>query len=213
MLLSRRILAVSAVLALAFAANAPSAYAKPEVGKPAPAFSGVDSSGKTVKLGDLRGKTVVLEWTNHDCPYVVKHYGSGNMQATQRDAAKDGVVWLSIISSGKGEEGNVGPAEADQLTKSRNAAVTGVILDEKGDIGRLYEARTTPHMFVINPEGQLVFMGGIDNKPTTRVADIQGATNYVRAALDAVKAGQSVAEPVTRPYGCSVKYGPQDSRS
>ena len=204
----------SALAALAFSGlawQATAASAVPEIGKPAPDFAATDINGKPVKLSALRGKTVVLEWTNHECPYVVKHYGSGNMQALQRDATKDGVVWISIISSAKGAEGNVSPAEAAELTKSRKAAPSEIVLDEKGKIGRMYDARTTPHMFVINPQGNLVYMGGIDDKPTTRTSDIAGANNYVRAALDAVKAGKPVATPIARPYGCSVKYGPQES--
>jgi peroxiredoxin len=204
----------SAFAALAFGALAFQtlpATAAPEIGKQAPDFSAVGIDGKPVKLSDLRGKTVVLEWTNDQCPYVQKHYGSGNMQALQRDATKDGVVWVTLISSAKGEQGHVSPQEAADLTKTRNAAPTDVVLDESGKIGRSYDARTTPHMFVINAEGTLVYMGGIDDKPTTRTADIATAKNYVRAALDAVKAGQPVAMPIARPYGCSIKFAPQDS--
>jgi len=204
----------SALAALAFsglAMQATMASAAPQIGQPAPDFTATDIEGKPVKLSDLRGKTVVLEWTNNECPYVVKHYGSGNMQALQRDATKDGVVWITLISSAKDEQGHVSPAEAAELTKSRNAAPTEIVLDESGKIGRSYEARTTPHMFVINPEGKLVYMGGIDDKPTSRVSDIAGAKNYVRAALDAVKAGQPVATPIARPYGCSIKYAPENS--
>jgi len=187
------------------------AAAAPEIGRDAPDFSATDIHGHAVKLSALRGKTVVLEWTNHECPYVGKHYGSGNMQGLQRDAARDGVVWISIVSSAKGAEGNVTPGEADALTKSRNAAPSGVVLDESGKIGRLYQARTTPHMFVIDKSGKLVYMGGIDDKPTTRVGDLGTARNHVRAALDALKAGKPVATPISRPYGCSIKYAPQDS--
>ncbi|WP_088346025.1 MULTISPECIES: thioredoxin family protein [Rhodomicrobium] len=215
MLLARRnILAIGAALALGSVTGfATGASAKPEIGKPAPDFSAVDTKGKTVALSALRGKTVVLEWTNADCPYVRKHYGAGNMQKLQGEAAAEGVVWLSLISSAPGEQGHVSPAEADQLTASRHAEPASVLLDEKGKIGRAYDARTTPHMFVINGDGTLVYMGGIDDKPTTSQTDIQGATNYVRLALDAVKSGKPVATPVSRPYGCSVKYSPQDERS
>jgi peroxiredoxin len=210
MLIPNTVRSAFAALALAAFAASP-ALAVPEIGKPAPDFAATGIDGKPVKLSELRGKTVVLEWTNHDCPYVVKHYGSGNMQALQRDAARDGVVWISIVSSAKGAEGNVTPAEAAALTKSRNAAPAEIVLDESGKIGRAYDARTTPHMFVIDAGGKLVYMGGIDDKPTTRAADIATANNYVRAALDAVKTGKPVATPVSRPYGCSVKYGPQQS--
>jgi peroxiredoxin len=204
----------SALAALAFsglALAATAASAAPEVGKPAPDFSATGIDGKPVKLSDLWGKTVVLEWTNDECPYVAKHYGSGNMQALQRDATKDGVVWISLISSAKGEQGWVDPKGAEDLTKSRNAAPSTMVLDESGKIGRAYEARTTPHMFVIAPDGKLAYMGGIDDKPTTRTSDVASAKNYVRAALDAVKAGQPVTTPVARPYGCSIKYAPENS--
>jgi peroxiredoxin len=201
----------SALAALALSVLATPASAAPEIGKQAPDFTATTISGKPIKLSELRGKTVVLEWTNHECPYVMKHYGSGNMQSLQRDATGDGVVWLTLISSAKGEQGSVTKAEAEELTRSRNAAPSDIVFDAKGQIGRAYEARTTPHMFVINPEGKLVFMGGIDDKPTARTADIATAKNYVRAALDAVKAGQPVATPVARAYGCSIKYAPQES--
>jgi peroxiredoxin len=204
----------SAVAALAFAGlalQAPAASAAPEVGKPAPSFAATDIDGRPVNLAKLRGKTVVLEWTNNECPYVEKHYGSGNMQSLQRDAAKDGVVWIQLISSAKNEQGWVDAKGAAELTKSRNAAPSTTVIDESGKIGRAYEARTTPHMFVIDPQGTLVYMGGIDDKPTTRTADIATAKNYVRAALDAVKAGKPVATPISRPYGCSIKYAPQQS--
>ncbi len=204
----------TALAALAFsglAMQAPAASAAPEVGKPAPDFSATDIDGKPVKLRELRGKTVVLEWTNNECPYVEKHYGSGNMQSLQRDATKDGVVWISLISSAKNEQGWVDAKGAADLNKERNAAPSTTVLDEMGKIGRAYQARTTPHMFVINPEGTLVYMGGIDDKPTTRTSDIASAKNYVRAALDAVKAGKPVATPVSRPYGCSIKFAPQQS--
>ena len=182
------------------------AHASPEVGAPAPAFTGSATTGETISLADQRGKTVVLEWTNHDCPYVRKHYGSGNMQALQKEATADGVVWLSVISSAPGTQGYVEAAEADQLTASRDAAPTAVILDPEGDIGRAYGARTTPHMYVIDPDGILRYMGGIDDKPSSRPSSLEGANNFVRAALADMKAGREVATPVARPYGCSVKY-------
>ncbi|MGD2083186.1 MAG: thioredoxin family protein [Chromatiales bacterium] len=182
------------------------AQAAPEVGKPAPEFAGTDTAGKVHRLSDYRGRIVVLEWTNHDCPYVRKHYGAGNMQALQRDATADGAVWLSIVSSAPGKQGYVSPAQADRLTAERNAAPTAVLLDPKGDIGRAYAARTTPHMYVIDAEGVLRYMGGIDDIPTSDPADIPRAKQYVRAALKAVGAGEPVADAVTRPYGCSVKY-------
>lgn len=182
------------------------ALAAPEVGKPAPDFTAKDSNGKTVKLSDYKGKIVVLEWTNDGCPYVRKHYSSHNMQTLQKDAATKGVVWLTIISSAPGEQGYLTGDEANKLTKERDASPSAILLDPEGKIGHLYDARTTPHMFVVNAEGTLVYMGGIDDKATTNVADIKTAKNYVRAALDSVEAGHKVENAVTRPYGCSVKY-------
>lgn len=182
------------------------AQAKPEIGKPAPEFTAVDSKGKTHQLSDYRGKTVVLEWTNHECPYVKKHYGAGNMQALQKEASDKGAIWLTVISSAPGEQGHVSGEEADALTKERNAAPHAILLDENGTVGRAYDARTTPHMYIINPEGVLVYMGGIDDRPTANPADIEGATNYVRVALDNLSAGKPIEPAVTRPYGCSVKY-------
>lgn len=182
------------------------AQASVEVGKPAPDFSGIDSHGKTQTLSQYKGKTVILEWTNHDCPYVRKHYNSGNMQALQKDATAKGIIWLSIISSAPGKQGHVSAQQANELSKSRNAAPTAVILDETSDIGRLYGAKTTPHMYIINPAGDLVYMGGIDNIPTSDEADIAKATNYVKVALQDLADGKPIADNVTRPYGCSVKY-------
>ena len=176
------------------------------VNKPAPDFTGVDSNGKAHSLSQYRGKTVVLEWTNHDCPYVRKHYQSGNMQSLQKAATRDGVVWLSIISSAPGKQGHVSGAEANALTSQRNASPSAVILDEKGDIGRLYGAKTTPHMYIIDPKGTLVYMGGIDSIPSSNQDDIDRATNYVRVALQSLSDGNPIADNVTRPYGCSVKY-------
>jgi peroxiredoxin len=182
------------------------ASSAPAVGQSAPAFTGTDTAGQKVSLEQYRGKIVVLEWTNPECPFVQKHYGSGNMQALQKEVTAKGVVWLSIYSSAPGQQGYVHAAEADRLTKDRDAAPTRVLLDPTGEIGHLYNARTTPHMFVVDPAGRLVYMGGIDDKPTTSKSDVRGATNYVRAALQDLAAGRTVATPVTRPYGCSVKY-------
>ena len=203
-MLSLRPIANAAILTAALAA-AP-AMAAPEVGKPAPALTGTDTTGKTWELAALEGTPVILEWTNHDCPYVVKHYESGNMQALQKDATAAGYTWLSVISSAPGKQGHVSPAQADELTESRGAAPTAVLLDPEGTIGQAYGARTTPHMFVIDADGTLVYMGGIDDKPTTNIADVEGAENYVRLAIADLAAGQPVGQAVTRPYGCSVKY-------
>jgi peroxiredoxin len=182
------------------------AYAMPNTGIAAPDFSLPDSNGKAVSLADFKGKTVVLEWTNHLCPYVGKHYGTGNMQKLQHEAAADGIVWLSIISSAPDTQGYVVGDEANKLTVERKAAPTAVLLDPKGTVGRLYDARTTPHMYIIDATGKLVYMGGIDDTPTADWDDVRTAKNYVRAALDDMAKGRPVANPVTRAYGCTVKY-------
>jgi peroxiredoxin len=168
----------------------------------------VDSNGKAVRLNDFRGKTVVLEWTNDHCPYVKKHYSSNNMQTLQKEETAKGVVWLTVISSAPGTQGYLTGDEANKLTETRGAAPTAVLLDPDGKVGHLYDARTTPHMFIVNGEGTLVYMGGIDDKPTTDIDDIKTAKNYVRAALDSLASGASIENAVTRPYGCSVKYKP-----
>lgn len=180
--------------------------AAPQVGKSAPEFGLTDSNGQERSLGDYRGSFVVLEWTNHDCPFVRKHYGSNNMQKLQKEATSNGVVWLSIISSAPGEQGHVNPAQANELTSQRDASPSEVLLDPQGTVGKLYGARTTPHMYIINPKGTLIYMGGIDDKPSTRRSDVDIAKNYVRIALAEAMAGKPVSEAVTRPYGCSVKY-------
>ena len=182
------------------------AAAAAKVGAAAPVFSLSATTGAPQSLGDLRGKLVVLEWTNHECPYVRKHYESGNMQALQREATGQGVVWLSIISSAPGTQGYVTAPQADELTISRKAAPTAVLLDPQGAVGKLYGATNTPHMYIVDKTGLLVYAGAIDDRPTTRRSDIEGANNYVRAALASVAAGRPVKTPVTRAYGCTVKY-------
>jgi peroxiredoxin len=204
----RRTLLVSALILVAasIVGSAGIASPAPVVGQNAPAFTGMDTLGQQVSLEQYRGKIVILEWTNPECPFVQKHYGSGNMQALQKEATAQGVVWLSIDSSAPGQQGFVSASEAQRLTQQRGAAPTRMLLDPTGEIGHLYNARTTPHMFIIDPTGKLVYMGGIDDKPTTSKSDIPGAINYVRAALTDLASGRPVATPVTRPYGCSVKY-------
>jgi len=182
------------------------ATAAVQVGQPAPDFTGTDSQGNIQRLSDYRGKVVVLEWTNHDCPFVGKHYGAGNMQAQQKEAAANGVVWLSIVSSAPGKQGHVSAGEANRLTAERGASPTAVVLDPEGRIGQLYGAKTTPHMYVIDAQGKLVYAGGIDSIASTDATDIAPATQYVRAALAEVLAGKPVSVPVSQPYGCSVKY-------
>lgn len=200
MKLLRRTLIVAAIAAPAFA------HATANVDAPAPAFSATTADGKTVSLSDYKGKTVVLEWTNHDCPYVKKHYGSGNMQSQQKDAAAQGVVWLQVISSAPGQQGFVDGATAAKLNADRSAVPAGTLLDPKGELGKLYGAQTTPHMYVIKPDGVLAYKGGIDSLATADKADIAKAEPYVKEALAAVAAGRKIDKASTRPYGCSVKY-------
>ena len=180
--------------------------AAPEVGSPAPAFTLKDVLGKEHSLADFKGKFVVLEWVNYDCPFVRKHYRSGNMQTLQKTYKEKGVTWLSICSSAPGKQGNFEQAELKERIAQANAVPTAYLVDASGDVGRKYDARTTPHMFVINPEGVLIYAGGIDDTPSTDVDDIKTASNYVRAALDAAMAGREVAVRASKPYGCSVKY-------
>ena len=194
------------VCSVALVLGMQSAAATPETGQPAPGFTVADTSGKTWSLDDAAGKILILEWTNHDCPYVRKHYGSGNMQALQKEAAAAGHVWLSVVSSAPGKQGHVSPAEADALTKERGATPAAVLLDTDGAMGRAYGAQTTPYMVVVDGSGTLAYLGGIDDRPTSDPADLKGAANYVRLALADLAAGRPVANPITRPYGCSVKY-------
>ncbi len=182
------------------------ASAAPVINQPAPVFTATDSNGQRVTLAELRGKIVVLEWTNDGCPFVGKWYRSGAMQSLQRQAAQLGAVWLSVISSAPGEQGYADGARANQLTASRNADPAHVLLDPTGALGHLYGAETTPHIFVIDAQGVLRYMGGADSIASTRVSDLQQATPYAKLAIEAVAAGQSVPYPVTRPYGCTVKY-------
>jgi peroxiredoxin len=177
-----------------------------KVGDTAPAFTTAATNGRSVSLADQRGKIVILEWTNHDCPYVRKHYDSGNMQTLQKEITAQGVVWLTLISSSPGTQGYVSPKEADELTASRKANPTAVLLDPTGAVGKAYGATNTPHMYIVDKAGLLVYAGAIDDRPTTRRADVQGAHNYVRAALEDMAAGRAVQTPVTRAYGCTVKY-------
>lgn len=198
-LLRRSLLAVLTLPALA--------HAVANVDAPAPAFTATAADGRTVSLADFKGKTVVLEWTNHDCPYVRKHYGSSNMQRQQKAATAQGVVWLQVISSAPGQQGFVDGATAQKLNADRGAAPTATLLDPKGDLGRLYGAQTTPHLYVIKGDGTLAYKGGIDSIASADPADIAKAEPYVTEALAAVAASRQVEKASTRPYGCSVKYG------
>lgn len=176
------------------------------IGVLAPNFKLTDSNGQQRTLEEFRGKTVVLEWTNHDCPYVKKHYESNNMQSLQKDITEKGIVWLSIISSKPGAQGHVSGTKANELTASREAYPSAVLLDPAGDVGRSYDAKTTPHMYVIDPEGKLAYMGAIDDKPSARVSSLKGANNYVRAAIADMEAGNPIQVAQSTAYGCTVKY-------
>lgn len=200
-MLSRRLLLASA--SLAFAA---SAAAAPSVGQPAPDFTLKDTTGKAVKLSDFRGKYVVLEWTNPGCPYVRKHYNSGNMQATQQDAAARGAVWLSINSTNETAWDYMEPRKFVAWQQDKKAKPTATLMDEDGIAGRAYGARTTPHMYIVNPQGQLVYAGGIDSIASSSVDDIAKAVNYVKQGLGEAMAGKPISQATTRPYGCSIKY-------
>ena len=177
-----------------------------QVDQPAPDFTLNSAAGSTVSLSDYQGQTVVLEWTNHDCPYVQKHYDSDNMQSLQRKYAAKDVVWLSIISSAPGKQGYVDAETANQLTSSRNASPAHVLFDPEGTVGRQYGARTTPHMYLIDKEGTLRYAGGIDSIKSANPADIAKATNYVDEGLTSLLGGQAIAKKTSSPYGCSVKY-------
>jgi peroxiredoxin len=193
------------VLALVFLLVLP-LFAAVRVGETAPNFTATDTYGHQHSLAEYKGKYVVLEWTNQGCPYTRKHYDSGNMQRLQKEWTDKGVIWLTVISSAPGQQGYVTAAQENDYLKEKGAAPTAVLLDPSGDLGHLYGAKTTPHIFIINPKGELIYDGAIDDRPTTEQSDISGATNYVTAALKESMAGQQVATPTSRPYGCSVKY-------
>lgn len=194
------------LMTLALLPLSTAALAAPEIGKPAPEFTATDTNGKPVVLADLKGKTVVLEWTNHECPFVVKHYKSGNMQALQAETTKDGVVWISVNSSAKGKEGNTTAEESNKIVAEQKSMATHKILDESGVIGKLYDAKTTPHMFVIDKAGVLAYAGAIDDKSGFDPEEIKTAKNYVTAALANLKADKPVEVSSSKPYGCGVKY-------
>jgi peroxiredoxin len=191
---------LGAALAVSVAAHAV------RVGDAAPDFTGTDSNGKTHKLSEYRGKYVVLEWTNNGCPFTQKHYESGNMQSLQKDWTAKGVVWLTVLSSAPGEQGYMTATQENGYLGKVNAAPTAALLDPTGAIGHEYAAKMTPHMFVIDPSGKLIYAGAIDDHATTDPGDIKSSKNYVSAALTEAMAGQQVATASTRPYGCSVKY-------
>lgn len=199
-----RNLSVAAALSLTLLTT--SAMGVVETGKPAPAFQLTGHDGKSYKLADLKGKFVVLEWYNDDCPYVEKHYDANNMQSLQKKYTAKGVTWLTVVSSAPGKQGYVDANGAKALIAERKSAPTSILLDPEGQVGKSYGAKTTPHMFVINPEGKVVYQGAIDDKPSTRASSLKDATPYFANALDATLAGKPVKVASTKPYGCSVKY-------
>jgi len=183
-----------------------SAFSAVESGETAPDFTLKDSKGNSKKLSSYSGKFVVLEWMNPECPFVKKHYSNGNMQSLQKEYTAKGVVWLSIISSAPGKQGYCTGPQAEANTKDQKASPTAVLLDPSGEVGQLYEAKTTPQMYVINPEGKLIYSGAIDSIRSANAADCATATNYVRDTLDAALSGKPVPTPETKSYGCSIKY-------
>ena len=180
--------------------------AGPSVGAAAPDFTLPASSGKTHSLSDFRGKTVVLEWTNPGCPFVVKHYKSGNMQALQKWATEKGVIWLTVDSSAPGKQGYLDAVTGEAARKEGKWSSTALLLDPDGTVGKLYAAKTTPHLYVVDPAGKLAYMGGIDDNPSPDPATIKESKNYVKAALEDLLAGRAVSVPTSKPYGCGVKY-------
>lgn len=206
-MLRRQALVLSSIaIGAAALVSAPAVLANAAVGQPAPDFTVKDASGKTVKLSDFKGKHVVLEWVNPGCPFVQKHYNSGNMPATQKDAMGKGVVWLSVNSTEKASGDYMEPTKLVSWAKDKQSVQTAMLMDEEGSVGKAYGARTTPHMYIVNPQGTLVYAGGIDSIASARVDDIKTATNYVKQGLDETLAGKPVSQASTRPYGCSIKY-------
>lgn len=204
----RRFAFATLVCGLVLAVGAPGATAQSQaqVGEPAPDFTLTAADGETYTLSDFDGEYVVLEWLNFGCPFVGKHYGSGNMQSLQKTYTEKGVTWLSIVSSAEGKQGYYPPEEMVEQKNKHNGNMTAILMDTSGEVGRTYGAKVTPHMYVINPEGTLIYKGGIDNRPTTDEADIEGATNYVQMALNQAMNGKEVEVKTAQPYGCTVKY-------
>ncbi len=203
---SRRLSLTAGLTTAAIVLTAALAVFAARVGETAPDFTATDSNGKIQHLADYRGKYVVLEWHNNGCPYTRKHYESGNMENLQREWTARGVVWFTVISSAPGTQGYVTAEQENQYMQQMHAAPTAALLDPTGDLGHLYGAKTTPDMFVINPEGMLIYEGAIDDRATPDASDIPGAVNYVSQALTEAMAGRPVSVPVSQPYGCGVKY-------
>lgn len=207
--LLRRVTSAAILIAIGFVASAPSVVAQTNeaaVGEPAPNFTLKDLDGETHALSDYEGDYVVLEWLNFECPFVGKHYGSGNMQTLQETYTEKGVVWLSIVSSAPGMQGYFPPEEMKAQNEKRGGNQTTILMDTAGKVGKTYGATVTPHMYVISPKGELLYRGGIDDKPTTDEADIEPATNYVVKALSAAMSGEEVDPKQAQPYGCTIKY-------
>ncbi len=200
----KRPTAILAFITMLFTASATLSGA--EIGEPAPDFTLKCSNGNDVSLSDFEGKFVVLEWVNHGCPFVRKFYSVGEMQRLQKEYAEKDVIWLTMNSSASGQQGHMTPEQANQSIKDMDAHPTAILLDHDGVVGKSYDARVTPHMYVIDPEGILIYNGAIDSNPSARSADIEAAENYVVSALTAAMNGEEVANPRTRPYGCTVKY-------
>lgn len=176
------------------------------IGENAPDFNLKDSYGKSHKLSDFKGKYIILEWINFDCPFVVKHYKSENMQKLQKEMTGKGIVWLSICSSAEGKQGHFANAEINKRIKELKAKMTAYLIDEDGTVGKMYAAKVTPHIFIINPQGKLIYQGAIDDIKSTDIADIEKAKNYLKTAIEEATGGKSITSPTTTPYGCSVKY-------
>ena len=202
-MLRRTLVTLAAVAALCLAANT---HAAPAVGQQAPDFTLTDTSGKAVHLSDFKGKLVVLEWFNPGCPYVRKHYNSANMQGTQKETGAKGVVWLAINSTENTSYDYLAPAQLASWVTQQKAAPTQTLMDEEGTVGKAYGARTTPHMYIVNPQGTLIYAGGIDSIASSRPDDIKTAVNYVKQGVREALAGQPLSNATTRPYGCSIKY-------
>jgi glutathione peroxidase-family protein len=199
-------LVLALLTAVAFAPPVAAQTDQANVGKQAPDFTLTSADGETYSLSDYQGNYVVLEWLNFECPFVGKHYGSGHMQELQKKYTDEGVVWLSVVSSAEGKQGYYPPKEMMAQKKTHNGNMTAILMDTSGEVGKTYGATVTPHMYVINPDGELIYRGGIDDKPTTDEADIEGATNYVRGALEAAMNGEEVSPKQAKPYGCTIKY-------
>lgn len=198
---------LTTLVALTCALVTSQAFAEPAVDQAAPAFSAKAADGSTIDLATFKGKTVVLEWTNHECPFVKKHYDkSGNIPGLQKEFTTKGIVWLQVVSSAPGKQGYVDGAAAIKVNKERNAVPTNTILDPDGTLAKLYGAQTSPHFFIINDKGVLVYKGGVDSTPSNKPEDIPAATNYVREALTAIAGGKKVPNSSTKPYGCSIKF-------